>query len=190
MKTKTWLPLFPGFYSTILEPDEESEIYRYNQENGTDLDYDAFNWDYDEYRERAGKAFCNRVENELNEFLPVKIKYQSVYSPREYNFENDSIYIEVTFSLGKLLKLIKDRKEEAAQYFKDTFTSRSGFISFHSADIYDWLNPEYIREKPSFRVGALLECLLWCEIDTEDIIYWVDSELYLNYELKEPEKIV
>lgn len=188
MKYNTWCPLFPGFYGTLFEPDESNEIYSYNQENNTDLDYDDFEWHYGEYRERVSKAFVNRVERELNDFLPVKIKYESLHSPREYNFTNDSINVEIKCSLHKLIGLIKERRENATLYFENRFTSRSGFISFHSPDIDQWLQIAYIKENLSFRVGALLECLLWCEIDTDDIMYWADGEGYLEYTVKDEQE--
>lgn len=189
---ETYCPLFPGFYSTVFEYDnEENDIENYNEENGTDYDYDNFNWDYADYRNRVAKVFVNRLEKELNDLLPTKkpqfkIDFQSLYSPREYNFTNDTINVKVELDLQLLIGLIKNRKEEAAKYFKEKYTSYDGFISFHSNDIEDWLNEEYILENPAHRVGGLLDCLCSIEIDQDDIIYWCDDETgYINYWLEE-----
>lgn len=182
MKSTTFCPLFPGFYGTTFEPIEDSEIYNYNQENNTDLNYDDFEWDYEDYRNRVGKEFVNRCERELNAFLPVKMDFVSIHSPREYNFTNDSINVIVSVSLHKLISLIKEKRQQASQYFIDNFTDRSGFISFHSPNIVDWLKPEYIKENYDFRLGALLECLLWCNIETDDLYFWADTECNIvNY---------
>lgn len=191
MKYETFCPLFPGFYCTVLEPScEESEISYYNSENKTNYGYDDFEWDYSEYYNRVAKTFVSRLENELNQFLPIKIKFQNIQSPREYNFKNDSINVIVSLSLDKLIKLIRDRKEAASQYFINTYTSCSGFVSFHSNEISDWLNKKYILENPAHRVGALLECLCFCEIDTNNIPYWCDSETgYISYSVKEQQAI-
>lgn len=186
MKFETFAPLFPGFYNTVFQYDsEQDDIESYNSEYGTAFDYEDFDWDYKDYEERVSKKFVNRLESELKHFLPIKIKYQNLYSPKEYNFANDSINIEVSLSLPRLIKLIKDRKEDSAQYFHDKYTSCSGFISFHSNDIEDWLNKEYILENPKHRVGALLDCLCSIEIDNDDIYYWCDDQFYISFTQKE-----
>lgn len=191
MKYETFCPLFPGFYNTVFQYDgEDSDIQYYNEENGTDLGYDDFKWDYKDYQNRVGKAFCSRLESELKQFLPIKIQFQSISSPREYNFTNDSIYVAASLSLDKLIKLIRDRSKEAAAYFRNTYTSRSGFISHHSNSLYDWMNKAYILEKPEHRIGALLDCLCSIEIDQDNIIYWADSETgYISFEAKAQETI-
>lgn len=188
---ETFAPLFPGFYGTVFEYDRESEdIEYYNEENGTDLDYDDFEFDYSDYHNRVAKAFINRLETELKQFLPIKIEFQKVSSPKEYNFTNDSLYVSVKLSVDKLIKLIRDREPAAAQYFKDTYTSCSGFISFHSHRVHDWLRKDYIMEKPAHRIGALLDCLCSIELNNEDIMYWCDSEYYIDFAPKEEIKTV
>lgn len=185
-KFETFAPLFPGFYSTPFEySGEEQDIEDYNEANGTDKDWDDFNFDYSDYHNRVSKAFVNRLETELNQFLQVKIEFQQLISPKEYNFTNDSINISVEMDLGQLIGLIKERQADAAKYFEDKYTSRSGFISFHSSDINDWLNEQYILKEPAHRVGALLDCLCSIEIDTDDIYYWCDSEYYIDFSPKE-----
>jgi hypothetical protein len=187
MKYETFAPMFPGFYNTVFQYERESEdIEYYNEENGVELEYDDFEWDYADYETRIGKAFVSRLESELKAFLPIKIEYQSISSPREYNFKNDSINIAVSLDLRKLLKLIRERRNEAAAYFRNTYTSGSGFISFHSNDINDWLNKDYILDNPAHRIGALLDCLCSIELNEDDIVYWCDNEMYINYSVKEP----
>lgn len=191
MKYETFCPLFPGFYGTVFESsNEEYEIHSYNEENKTELGYDDFTWDYEEYEQRIGKCFVSRIEKELKQYLPIKMEFQNIHSPKEYNFANDSINICVSLSLDRLIKLIKDRQKDAAVYFKDKYTSCSGFISFHSNDLTDWLNKKYILEKPQHRIGALLDCLCFCEINQDDIIYWCDDKTgYINYTVNKQETI-
>src|SRR5688572_11202133 len=123
MKYETFAPLFPGFYGTVFEYDREDDnINSYNEEYKTDLNFDDFDWDYKEYENRVSKAFVNRLETELKQFLPIKIEFQEVQSPKEYNFTNDAINIALKLDLNKLIALIKARKEQAAQYFKDKYT--------------------------------------------------------------------
>jgi len=183
MKFNTWCPLFPGFYNTVFEYTNESEdIDHYNEEHGTNLEYSDFRWDIKEYEERVGKAFVTRIESELKKYIPITIEFQGISSPKEYNFTNDSINISVDIDIDKLIELIKERESDARQYFKSAYTSRSGFVSFHSNDFTDWVNKEYILEIPEHRIGALLDCLCNNEIDTDNTIYWADSETeYMNY---------
>lgn len=179
---ETYCPLFPGFYGTVFEYDnEEQDIESYNEEYKTDYSYDDFIWDYKDYHERVAKAFVNRLETEICPLLPIKIEFQELRSPREYNFANDSINVAVTLDLKALMGLIKERKEQAEQYFKDKYTPCSGFISFHSNDVNDWLKQSYILENPDHRVGALLDCLCSIEIDQDDIYYWCDSEYWIDF---------
>ena len=72
--------------------------------------------------------------------------------------------------------------EESEKYIKETYTSHSGFISFHSNKIEDWLNKEYILENPEHRIGGLLECICFAEIDTDNIYDWCDSGYYMEFE--------
>lgn len=183
MKTfETFAPLFTGFYGTIFEYDNEDyDIESYNEEHGTNLNWDDFTWEYEDYHNRVGKAFVNRLESELSQFLPIKITFQEISSPKYYNFSNDSINIKVEVNLNQLINLIEDRKEDAAKYFKDKYTSCSGFISFHSNDVDDWINKAYILERPEHRIGALLDCLCSIEIDPDGIIYWTDGENYVDF---------
>jgi len=186
-KYETYCPLFPGFYNSVLQySNEENDIEYYNDENGTNYDYDDFEWDYKEYEKRVSKSFVNRLEFELNTFINVKINFQEIISPKEYNFTTDSVNVEIKVNLKELIGLISDRKELATKYFKDKYTSCSGFISFHSNDIDDWLNIAYIKENEGHRVGSLLECLATLEIDEDSVTYWADDETgYINYNIKE-----
>lgn len=180
---ETFAPMFVGFYNTFLEYDnEEYDIDDYNETNGTELKYDDFNWDYRDYMERTSREFVSKLESELKYHLPIEFEYQSLYSPKEYNFTTDSIYVNVHVNIDDIYGIINENKELARQYFLDQYTSRDGFISFHSNNLEDWLNKEYILENSSHRIGALLDCICSFLINKDDIYYWVDNERYINFE--------
>ena len=183
----TFCPVFPGFYGTLFEYEREVEdIEQYNEENKTDFDYEDFEWDYRDYSNRVSKAFVNKLEAEISDVLPVKLEFQEVISPREYNFYNDSINIVAELNLNELLKFIRNNKKQAAQYFKDKYTSCSGFISSHSNNVDTWLNKVYIFEYPEHRIGALLDCLCYIVgITDEDIYDYCSSEFYVDFSHKE-----
>jgi hypothetical protein len=188
MKIETYCPLFPGFYNTMFEPCEENEIYSHNQENSTDLSYDDFEWDYSDYQDRVASAFVSSFEREFKDIMPgIDIKFQKVVSPREYNFRNDSINIEVNMNFNNFMVIVNENKENIREYIRQNYTSRDGFISWHSNDVEDWCNPEYIKENLEHRIGALMEALAQHYIEVGDIDYWADSEMYINYTVKETE---
>lgn len=188
MKIETHCPLFHGFYNTIWEPCEENEIYSHNQENGTDLCYDDFEWDYKDYQERVASAFVESFEREFQDIIAVEIKYQNISSPAYYNFSNDSINIEVDLDFDKFMQIVNHNKENIRKYIHQQYTSRDGFNSFHSNDVEDWCNPEYVLDNKEHRVGALMEALYHYHLNTEDIIYWAESEMYIHYTIKYPFK--
>jgi hypothetical protein len=185
MKIETYCPLFPGFYNTIFEPNEDNEIEYHNQENDTDLSYDDFEFDYADYRERIASTFVESFEINFQDIMPVKIDYQSISSPQYYNFSNDSLNIEVDLDFDKFMQIVNENKEELREYIRENYTSYDGFNSFHSNDIEDWCDPEYVLGFIQHRVGALMGGLLLTIIDDNDINHWAESEMfYINYKVK------
>lgn len=185
---KTWAPIFPGFYSTVFEySGEEDDIRAYNEENKTTLKWDDFNFDYRDYEQRVSKKFVTRLERELSDYLEIKLSFENLYSPREYNFSNDSINITAEFDLDILISLISKEPEPASQYFKNKYTSYSGFIPFHSNRLEQWLDKSYILADAQHRTGALLECLCYLKLDvsSDEIFYWVDGEYWIDFGVKE-----
>lgn len=184
-KYETWCPMFPGFYNTVFEYDrEDDDILEYNRENKTNLSYDDFEWDYKDYYKRITKCFCNRLEKELSHYLKIKISFQDVHSPKEYNFANDSINICATVSLPAIFKIINQHYENSRAYFIAHYTSCSGFISFHSNNVDDWLKKDYILENPAHRIGGLLACICEILLDDDYLYYWCDDEMYMNFTIK------
>ena len=102
MKVQTFLPVFNGFYNTLFENliDNAAEfaIDDYNEQNNTNLVYDDFNFNFDSIMQEICKDAVSKIEEKLNEIgINCSIKYDTLISPREYNFSNDSINIEINF---------------------------------------------------------------------------------------------
>lgn len=204
------LPVFTGFYSTVFEPSEDQVIE-------APYKYDDYTFDYDGYRTKTSKACVNAIESKLKEFgLNIKITYQSLYSPREYNFANDSINVKYKVEDPKAInKYILANFEAFSVYIKEHYTSRSGFMSFWSNDAETWLN-EYMTNKKdlSHCFGAILEFIFKNEGYSDNDLYedanymgaifldgWLNEgvggvretiETYANenYTTKQPETIV
>ena len=185
-KIETWLPVFPGFYGTYYEPDETIEIEHINQEREnnklTQLPYDAIEFDYEEYENNISESACSVIESELSEYI-TKIVFQRLSSPKEYNFTNDSIHCEIWLSPDNektILSFLENNKDKFAEYLKETYTSRSGFISFHSNELNDWFENEELLTG-AHELGSVLQFI--CEmndITDESIFDFVLMDNYLS----------
>lgn len=192
MKTiETYLPIFPGFYGSIFEyEDEEQDIENYNEENNTDLNYNDFEFDYTEYHNRVSKKCCEIIERELKYNFPsIIIKFQKLRSPKEYNFFNDSVDVKIEISEKDFDNLILflgvNFTNEFQEYLKENYSSRSGFTSFYSTDINIWFD-EYLKtDKINHCFGSMLNFFLLNEGFTDyDLHSHLDGETYINYEIK------
>lgn len=67
----------------------------------------------------------------------VKLKFESLQSPREYNFTTDRIFCTISREEVRRLWREVDRVRFVA-LARDAFTSRSGFMSFYDPDYKTW----------------------------------------------------
>jgi len=172
MKTETFLPGFGGFYGSIHEFNDDSiqeeDIleslegdYAIEIPRGV-IDLDDFSdVNYKEYSQDYSKAYVDCVEEFLNDNgVTTKFVYQNLYSPREYNFTNDSINVEVEYIPEEIIKLIEENKDEFDEYIGKTYTSRSGFTSSYSSDGDEWLEEVKKDGFDEHKLGACLEFIL------------------------------
>ena len=189
----TFLPIFPGFYGSNFEYDyEQQDIENYNEENETDLNYDDFTFDYKEYNNRVSEKCVEVIEKELQDLFPsIKIEFDELISPKEYNFSNDLIYTNITISDEDFEQIIMyiglTWSNEFRVFLEEHFKSRSGFSSFVEYDVKTWLN-EYLKEdysKFEMCFGWVLQFILENEEYTMDDLYsGVDSETsYIDYKI-------
>lgn len=164
--TKTIIELLPndfeGFYdsnlSALVDGEEESEIeYRkeclmeehnlsWDQVNEIDFwryintEYSkAYNLISEEYME---KFFDLIKEYELKDmpFNMGTINYHGLRSPKYYNFETDKLEIEIELDEDMLIAYAKEHLHAFSVYIRDNFTSRDGFICFHTNNVDAWLD--------------------------------------------------
>jgi len=189
-KFETYLPVFTGFYHTVFEASgEENEIDDINgqreEKNLPPIDYDACEWNYEDYRQNVSKECTNEIERQLKDLLndKVKVEFQSLYSPKEYNFSNDSINVEITLNKDAqrtILEILRDNSETFSLYIRERYSSRSGFISSHSNDSNEWLNilDRWDLNELSHKLGAVLGFIL------EEIEEFTQNDLQENIETK------
>ena len=182
--------LFPiisvAMYGTYLEPDSmfDSYMIESDKEEGYihfDLDYFWENFQYDKYRlaiqERA-HSFINGKHSENNVW--VLVKAGEIYSPKYYNFSNDEIDLDVTFSKSKVLNEVNKNITKFNEFLKERYSSRDGFNSFTANNYIEWLE-DYNDEKDT-AIGAVLTYLFQetIEENRENFIQHVCDD-YMDY---------
>lgn len=135
---------FNGFYETWDHDTVTSliEDYFMNEETGEPEPPENFynTFDYTPCFEAYAKAYTTEFANLLNEELGTHIKlvFDSMDSPKYYNYETDQIYAYIR--LKDIKELWKHTTREALEnQIKARHTSCSGFISFYSNDILEWV---------------------------------------------------
>ena len=85
------------------------------------------------------------------------LTFGEMTSPREYNFTTDRVFGHVRLSTMRDLfnRSAADRHETLSRVIRDRFTSRSGFISFYSNDVRDWVKKP-LRDWDHNEYGTLL----------------------------------
>jgi hypothetical protein len=174
MKAKTFLPLFTGFYGSIWDDvDFYGEDEYYKLPEGTYFE-DMVDWET--YHETIAKKMCEFVEEELRPFVS-DITFERIASPKYYNFENDAIYIDVEFDYLKVYRYLLANFQTFDRYIADRYTSRDGFISYHSIDPFDWLD-EFTNDE--HKLGAVMDFILRNE-EVEEPMYFDDLHISSFY---------
>lgn len=198
IKAETWLPLFPGFYSTQFEFHDDREfdsVYEYRKEKGLrgEINCGDLEFDYKQYEEDTVTLCAEKIEEYLNDIgIKCDLKFVEIVSPREYNFRNDRAFFEVSITeeeFQKLIGLIYENEDAIDKYIYERYTSRSGFMSFHSNRFSAWaeeLNEFENLAEDEHKFGAILDALLrindYDEWGLREDIDIYESEYLTNYE--------
>lgn len=181
MKIKTYLPVFPGFYGTIFEPSEDSEIEYVNDERKKKglpkVDFDDMRFNYDEYRNDVAKKACNFLERELSDYVK-SIKFDELRSPRFYNYSNDSINCIIEPKIKPIRKYLSDNSEAFDQYLKDQYTSYDGFISSYDNNRGDFMEGQPFAHR--HKLGSILEFICQNEGINQESLYYGCDDCYLS----------
>ena len=181
MKVQTFLPVFNGFYNTlfenILDNAVDNAIEYYNEQNNTSLNYDDFNFDFTTIQNEICRDAISKTEEKLNEIgINCTINFETLVSPREYNFYNDSINIEINFKkFSQVIEILEQNYDLFSKYIKHDYTSRDGFISSYSSYSSDWMEDlKNDTENEAHKVGAVLDFIL------QEIEEYKDEDLYFD----------
>ena len=174
---------FPGFYESCLTSalDDAENMEAYNLcETHPELDeakvHEAF-YEHSTYQtgfDHIARAYVDWL-NHVLDGTGIELAFESMTSPREYNFTTDALYVTINdpvrlfadTNVGSLNAVIAER-----------FTSGPGFHSFYSNDPDDW-RAKPLDEWDHNELGALLTAYLRQQLDEKDLD-WYDMLEYMQ----------
>ncbi len=180
---------FGGFYGGRWDQGEDE--YREAQcEEALEVIQLKDDWGFGpDYRTEVAKIYAEYYIDMVNEILDVdfKIISQEVDSPKEYNFTNDKIFIQVEVGdyealIDKLIKLASnpEYRAELGKIIHDEHTSCSGFWSWMSNDIEEWFGLMYNPDNAhytSYFIAYLMSLMDSEKVENlDESIYWYVSE--------------
>ena len=178
---------FPGFYESILSAaldDAENMEAENIAEAHPELDRPAIGdamYKHSDYR-KGFDAIARASVDWLNHVLEgtgIELTFDSMESPREYNFTTDALF--VTVNDPKLL-LLRTRPSNLDAVIKERFTSGPGFHSFYSNDPDAW-RAKPLDEWDHNELGALLTACLRQraqekDLDQHDMLEYMQEDFY------------
>lgn len=172
--------VFHGFYCSELDIGE----YEYNASNNDEYEYEIPTDKIKEFMEDVAKAHTNNISDNLPNDSIVKILgFESLYSPKYYNYSTDSITMGVEFEEDKL-EGYAFGSAKFAKYLADNFTTRDGFVSFVPNNIREFKEYKDLNKANYFDV--LVEFYLLENVNFDDV-HWntCDNFTELFYEYAE-----
>ena len=154
VKTISTIP-FQGFYNSLysyaIEGEIESSLDWYTEDydlteaqrdtlaNGY-LEKNTSEFYYNISKDYA-ESFIYEIERETG--LSLNARFESMESPREYNFQTDRLFIELpeASAVAFVDYILANHKEELEKLIAQRFTSRDGFWSNYKNTLEAWGNP-------------------------------------------------
>ena len=176
MVVNTWLPVFPGFYETPFSYDKEL----YDKEEGINAEraekglppLSELETDWEDFEREVAEA-CVEILDEwfVNNGFVYDIKFEGVHSPREYNYMNDIVNIQIVLedsNLEKIKNYIERNLEKFSEFLEEEYTARDGFIPWYSNKAEDWTGEAFNDTvEDEHKLGALLNFII---LSSEDLL--------------------
>lgn len=179
---------FAGFYESIFSELAESSL-SFITDSADNLTKDECGelatlvygvQDFSALRHDIAKAYAESFSEWFKEEtgFDLGLQFESMTSPREYNFQTDRIFCFIDPAKVKELYRKETDKDIFAALIKERFTSRDGFASFYSNDLVQWL----IEGKPESWDHNQVETLILAKMRQHgieaDSLYGFDSPLF------------
>lgn len=148
-----------GMYETELDPRYMlDDLCEYNNFDG-DIDINM-----QSYKSELAETIEAYYQN-VKFGLLVLHDFGDIHSPREYNFETDSIDFKISYSLDMLLTWINDNKEHVMKHLQEHHTTKPGYYSYVKTDWHDFIHA--IQNNEAREVSVALNFYLSQEYDDE-----------------------
>ena len=155
---------FSGFYETYwseyfcYDLEHENAAEAYPDKSDSELN-DVVMAVYDTINHQATReAIASEYVHQFNHYYDTSLEFESLQSPREYNFTTDRIFCHISINEFKRIYRACD-KAKLAEYIKDKFTSYDGFASSYSNDLNDWIVEGLVNSDHN-QMGAVIEAWL------------------------------
>ena len=180
MKNKAMATIpFQGFYNSLyshaIEGEIESSLDWYTEDYGLTeaqrdilangyLEKNVSEFYYNVSKDYA-EAFIYEIERDTG--LTLNARFESIESPKEYNFQTDRLFIELpeASAVAFIDYILANHKEELEKLIAQRFTSRSGFISHYDNTLEAWGNPS---EWDLNQIGTCFEIFEYLEQEIYD----------------------
>lgn len=149
MKTITGIP-FSGFYETV----HRDHIDRFYEDDQGDISDEKMKKLCDNAKEDE-KDYCREYVHCFSKFIGIKLEFESMTSPKEYNFKTDRIFAHIDEADVEELKRKVDH-DKMKELVKRKFTSYDGFRSFYDNNYDNWLKQEEPFDHN--QIETLIEC--------------------------------
>ena len=162
---------FGGFYGSIHETQLENQFEAYED----NIDTGANERDYTPTQINYSKEYLKKMERFLfNEGLETNFKFVRIESPREYNFENDKIVVNILKKQQKLIiNFVKNKfAVELVELVRAQTTARDGYRPFYT------FNQIYKENINDLLLEACLEII--CNEATKDELPYEFNLEYLK----------
>ena len=163
---------FSGFYCSLHDSALDSALESIFSDDSGDVRqeimrhvFDATDWRMVHNAYAAGYAAAFAPEFNL------PLQFESMESPREYNFSTDIIYCTISDEDAARLFYTCD-KALLGKIARETFTSRDGFASFYDPDFTKWGD---ILTWDSNQLGALIRAHVTDQ--NPDFDQWAEFDL-------------
>lgn len=151
---------FSGFYNTIHSYTVDQALEQSISDSSgchpiSDRISEELCWHYPTPMAQYTRQYVADFVAKLNEEtgLNIALEWESVTSPREYNFETDRIFATITEADVRALLAAVERAD-LDRAAKDEFTSYSGFISHYANRVSEWGD---VAEWDHNQIGTLLK---------------------------------
>lgn len=202
---------FPGFYESRLSGGldlaeeeqaewlEEKDSSPYEVETfvaDEELRMKAFDFadilfdvtDYHAAHIAIAKSYVDAFEHLFTEEFefPLGLQFEEMVSPREYNFTTDRVFALISEDMvQKLFNVSEDENHvRLAAMIAERFTSRSGFHSFYSNRLSQWLDKP-LEDWDCNEIGTLLLALLPEDFETKVVDSMEEDYELFGYAFRE-----